>query len=208
MEIERRFIDVKEIRAADEGMIIEGYPIVYNVEAEIGGWFRESIAKGAATNAFARSDEIVLFNHDSNFPLARKSNGTLTVTEDDHGVKINADVSGSARGRETHEMIKNGLISKMSFAFSVEKESWVTAPEDGGMDLRIIDEFREIFDYSPVTYPAYKQTEIQARSAEELKKSHDTATAEDESSTEPEEFNSWEVQAMDIELDLLGVKHD
>lgn len=207
MEIERRFIDVKEIRAADEGMIIEGYPIVYNVEAEIGGYFRESIAKGAATNAFARSDEIVLFNHDSNFPLARKSNGTLTVTEDDHGVKIKADVSGSARGREAHEMIQNGLISKMSFAFSVEKESWVTAQE-GGMDLRIIDEFREIFDYSPVTYPAYKQTEVQARSAEELKKSHDTATAEDELAAARDEFEPWELQAMEIELDLLGVKHD
>ena len=124
MNPERRFIDVKEIRASENEMIIEGYPIVYESVTDIGGWFKEVISRGAATSALARSDEFVLFNHDSNYPLARRSNGTLEATEDEHGVKIKADLSGSARGRETHEMIKNGLIDKMSFAFTVEKEEW------------------------------------------------------------------------------------
>lgn len=164
-DIERRFTDVKELRSSEDGNIVEGYPIVYDQETDI-GWFREKIARGAATNALKSSDEFVLFNHDPNFPLARRSNGTLEVTEDDHGVKIRADLSKSARGREVHEMVKNGLIDKMSFAFSTEKESWEYA--QGKSDLRIVEEFRELFDYSPVTYPAYKQTELQARSAKDV----------------------------------------
>jgi HK97 family phage prohead protease len=166
-DIERRFTNVKELRFLDEGNIIEGYPIVYEQETDI-GYFREKIARGAATNALKNSDEFVLFNHDPNFPLARRSNGTLEVTEDDHGVKIKADLSKSARGREVHEMVKAGLIDKMSFAFSTEKESWEYAQTPGQSDLRTVEEFRELFDYSPVTYPAYKQTELQARSAEDV----------------------------------------
>ena len=166
-DIERRFTDVKELRSSEDGNIVEGYPIVYDQETDI-GWFREKIARGAATNALKSSDEFVLFNHDPNFPLARRSNGTLEVTEDDHGVKIRADLSKSARGREVHEMVKNGLINKMSFAFSTEKESWEYSHDKNKSDLRIVEEFRELFDYSPVTYPAYKQTELQARSAKDV----------------------------------------
>jgi len=204
MGIERRFIDIKEIRAEGEGMIVEGYPIVFDVETVVGGWFREKVSKGAATPAFARSDEIFLFNHDSNIPLARKSNGTLEVSEDDHGVKIKADLSRSSAGPGVYNDIKNGLITGMSFAFQIEREEWTNGDETT-LDMRDIKEFKQIFDYSPVTYPQYSQTEIQARSAEEIKKSHDTAMAEDERSMEPV-FNPESLQAYELELELLGVK--
>ena len=156
--MERRFIQV-EIRAADGEsgeLIVEGYPIVYEQEANL-GIFREKIAKGAAKEALKRSNEFVLFNHDSNIPLARRTNGTLEAKEDDKGVFIRADLSKSSRGPGVYEDIKNGLIDKMSFAFTVERDSW----ED---DLRTVEEFSEIFDYSPVTYPAYTDTELVARS--------------------------------------------
>lgn len=158
--MERRFIQV-ELRALseDEGMVVEGYPIVYEQETELWG-FREKIAKGAATRALEKSDEFVLFNHDSNIPLARRENGTLEVNEDEKGVFIRADLSKSSAGPGVYNDIKNGLINKMSFAFTTERDSW----ED---DLRTVEEFAEIFDYSPVTYPAYKQTDIMARSKEE-----------------------------------------
>ncbi len=184
--IERRFMDVKEIRAADteSSMVIEGYPVVYDVEADL-GWFKEIIRAGAATEALKRSDEFVLLNHDSNYPLARRSNGTLEVEEDEHGIKIKADVSGSARGRETHEMVKNELINKMSFAFTVEEDEWSKAADDE-QEVREIISFKELYDYSPVTYPAYSQTEVQARSAEEVMKSREVS-AEAEQSGAPDD---------------------
>lgn len=204
MEIERRFTDIKEVRAEGEGMIVEGYPIVFDVETVVGGWFREKVSKGAAEPAFSRSDEIVLFNHDSNIPLARKSNGTLTVEEDDHGVKMRADLSKSSAGPGVYNDIKNGLITGMSFAFRIEREEWTNGDEQT-LDLRDIKEFKEIYDYSPVTYPQYKQTEIQARSAEELKKSHDSATAEDKRAAAQDEFDPASLEVYRLRLNLLGV---
>ena len=201
MGIERRFVSIKEIRASEEGMVVEGYPIVYEQETVIGGWFREKVSKGAAGPAFARSDEILLFNHDSNIPLARKSNGTLEATEDDHGVKIRADLSKSNAGPGVYTDIKSGLITGMSFAFNVEREEWITPDE--GLEIRDIKEFKQIFDYSPVTFPAYLQTEIQARSAEDTKKSHDTAVAEDERLLKPD-FDESVLEPYYLELELLG----
>lgn len=158
--MERRF-NTCELRAKDTSgkMIVEGYPIVYEQETDL-GYCREKIAKGAATEAIKKSNEFVLFNHNADIPLARRTNGTLEVFEDDQGVFIRADLSKSAAGPGVYSDIKNGLIDKMSFAFITEKDSW----ED---DLRVINKFQELFDYSPVTYPAYKQTEILARGRNE-----------------------------------------
>jgi len=201
MEAERRFLQV-EMRAASDENIIEGTPIVYDTETDL-GWFREMVAKGAATEALTRSDEFLLFNHDSNQPLARRKNGTLTVTEDDKGVHIKADLSKSSLGPGVYRDIKAGLIDKMSFAFTVEEESWVSPENPKDSDLRIIRSFREIYDYSPVTYPAYKSTELQARSAESILKSHRAATVEPVPSADVEEVDNSYLEVLRLKADLL-----
>jgi HK97 family phage prohead protease len=182
--MERRFLSV-ELRAAgeDNEMIVEGYPIVYDQETNL-GYCREKIAQGAATDALKRSNEFVLFNHDPNQPLARRANGTLEVKEDEKGVFIRADLSKSSRGAAMYEDIKNGLIDKMSFAFTCAKDTW----ED---DLRTVEEFGELFDYSPVTYPAYEQTAIMARSKDEaLRNRPEVSTETEDTSTEEPEAES------------------
>lgn len=201
-DIERRYTEVKELRLLDDGNVIEGYPIVYDQIADI-GWFREKIARGAATNALKTSDEFVLFNHDPNFPLARRSNGSLEVTEDDHGVKIKADLSKSARGREVHEMVKAGLIDKMSFAFSTEKESWEYSKDKNQSDLRTVEEFRELYDYSPVTYPAYKQTELQARSAQDVFDSREAPAGDEQPGAPGEEDALGKLDVFEREANLI-----
>jgi len=208
---ERRFVEIKEIRTAgDENeQIIEGYPIVYGVEADL-GFFREKIRAGAATEALNHSDEFVLFNHDSNYPLARRANGTLEVKEDKHGVHIKADLSKSAEGRNTYEMIKNGLIDKMSFAFTVEEDEWTRIREgDEDTETREIVKFKELYDYSPVTRPAYEQTQVQARSAEEVFNSRNSAAAEEQSETSDEEKNFEELlDPYYKELELIGENNE
>ena len=168
---ERRYFPMKdaEIRAAagDEGsLIIEGYPIVYDRYANLWG-FKEIIRKGAATEALAKSSEVVLWNHQSDQPMAARKNGTLEVSEDDHGVRIRAEVSGTVWGRNGHEAIEAGVVDKMSFAFDIEEDKWTTQSIDGvKIDVREIIAFAELYDYSPVTYPAYEDTEVEARSKE------------------------------------------
>jgi len=170
MEPERRYFPITEIRALEEDskLIIEGYPIVYEQYADI--WdSKEIIRKGAATNALTRSNELVLWDHESGQPMAARKNGTLEATEDEKGVFIRADVSKSVWGRQGHEAIKNGLIDEMSFCFDVkpEGENWISELfNEERFDVREILDFNMLYDYSPVSYPAYEDTVVQARSKE------------------------------------------
>lgn len=174
-KLERRFLPLSsmDLRASgDEGaMIIEGHPVLYGVmttlytdeEYEL----REVIMPGAATNAMAVGEEVVLWNHDSSQPMARRSNGTLEAREDGVGVYIRADISKTVWGRNGHEAIRNGAVNAMSFGFYLGQSGykWEREKREGKViDTRTINEFARIVDYSPVTYPAYKDTDIAARS--------------------------------------------
>jgi len=169
---ERRYLPfAQEMRALEEEdgkMIIEGYPIVYNVYAPIWG-FREIIRPGAATKVLKTADELVLWDHESSQPMARRSNKTLEVKEDEHGVHIRADVSKTIWGRNGYESVKNKITDKMSFAFDLDGDGqkWHTDEVEGvKIQTREIIEFAHLYDYSPVSYPAYKQTSVNARSKE------------------------------------------
>ena len=166
---ERRYFPIQEMRFSkgDDGeMIIEGYPIVYEKYANLWG-FKEIIRKGATKKALEISDEMVLWNHETDQPMAAKKNDTLEARDTDKGVFIRADVSRTFWGRNGYEAIANELVDKMSFAFTIGRngENWIVEKIAGvDIEVREILEFEEIFDYSPVTYPAYEQTELIARS--------------------------------------------
>ena len=165
---ERRFRafdgEMRAVESDDGAMIIEGYPIVYETYADLWG-FREIIRKGAATEALKRSDELVLWDHESSQPMARRGAGTLEVTENDHGVFIRADVSKTKWGRDGYEAIAAGVINRMSFAFSVEKDKWTIEDDEDEerVETREVLSFDQLYDYSPVSYPAYEETEVTAR---------------------------------------------
>jgi len=165
-EPERRYLPfIQEMRVVEEDgkMVIEGYPIVYEAYAPIWG-FREIIRQGAAAGVLKTANELVLWDHESSQPMARRSAGTLEVKEDEHGVFIRADVSKTVWGRNGYESIANGLTTGMSFAFDVDEDRWSWDEIEGvRIETREIRSFAEIYDYSPVSYPAYKQTVVQAR---------------------------------------------
>jgi len=190
IEPERRFVSIQnlETREEEDGrLIIEGYPIVYEVYAPLWG-FREIIRSGAATKVLETADELVLWDHESSQPMARRSNKTLEAKEDDHGVFIRADVSKTIWGRNGYEAIKNNVIDKMSFAFDVDRsgEKWVTDEVEGmKIETREIIEFAHLYDYSPVSYPAYKQTNILARSIEMVRCHHELEQSEASDEEDP-----------------------
>jgi len=187
LEPERRYMPFTEMRALEEEskLIIEGYPIVYEQYANLWG-FKEIIHKGAAGPALKRSEELVLWDHESGQPMAAKKNGTLEATEDEKGVFIRADVSKTIWGRQGYEAIKNGIIDKMSFAFDIKRdgEKWNDKEVDGvTIEVREIFEFWTIYDYSPVSYPAYEQTLVTARSKELALRNRPQPEASGEAST-------------------------
>ena len=174
LTIERRFIDPEVInfRAAEsEEMIVEGRPILYGVRTILFPGFAEIIEKGAATEALELNEAYLLWQHDMKQPMASYRNKTLTHTEDDNGVNIVADCSKTVWGRDGFEAVKNGTITKMSFAFRVLKQEWeeVKNPDGSILDVRHILKFEHIYDFSPVTFPAYNDTEIAKRNLDEYR---------------------------------------
>lgn len=142
-------------------MKVEGQAVAFDtptVIAEIDGMkFNEVIDKRAFDNA--KMDDVVLVIDHEGKPAAKTKNGTLELLKTEQGLFIRADLSKNATGRELHEDIQNGFYDKMSFAFTVRKDSY-----DKQTRTRKIEEIDRLFDVSAVTFPAYEQTSINARS--------------------------------------------
>jgi len=149
-----------EIRADETGLKVEGYAAVFGQETDIGGMFREVIQKGAFSDAIGRDDVVFLINHDG-LPLARTRSGTLRLSEDDHGLKIETTLDPDDPDvKSIAGKMKRGDLDKMSFAFFPEIQEW---DESGEIPLRTIRK-ASLFDVSVVTTPAYEGTEIALRS--------------------------------------------
>lgn len=129
----------------------------YELYTQDGITVYEQIARDAFKDADF-SDCIVNFNHDGKV-FARTNNGTLRVGTDDFGLFVDIDLSKSQAAREMYEEIKNGLVLKMSFAFSIEEEEFIKETR-----TRHIKKIKKVFDTSFVSFPANSSTYVQARS--------------------------------------------
>jgi len=169
-EREVRFLPM-EFRAeqdSDEAAYIEGYPIVFNQETDMGEW-RETIDPSAAGDPAMLRDVALMIGHDfGSIPLAhsRRNNGhgTMQLTADEHGVNMRAmlDVKNNPKAQEAYSAVKRGDLSGMSFAFTVSEERWEDLDTD--KPLRRITNFGRIFEVSLVAFPAYSGTSVQAAS--------------------------------------------
>jgi len=150
-----------EIRAAkDEKPQIEGYAAVFNTETDL-GYVRESIAPGAFKRAIAEKQDVrCLFNHEPDHVLGRTKSGTLALDEDAKGLHFLCDLPDTQMGKDVREMIKRGDVDQCSFGFIVRDEE-ITYDDD--FAKRVIKD-ADLFDVSPVTFPAYPTTSVEARS--------------------------------------------
>ena len=163
--MERRHFRVDKItveRRAEAAPKIIGHAAVFNVLSEDLGWFREKIDPGAFSASIGEDDVRALFNHDPNLVLGRNVSGTLRMTEDGVGLAIEVDPPDTQAARDVMVLIDRGDVSQMSFAFRVLEEAWEYG-EKGEPDIRTLKKVR-LYDVSPVTYPAYPQTDVALRS--------------------------------------------
>ena len=172
MEKEMRSFDF-EVRAEENeehGSTLTGRPIVYNATTDL-GFFFERIDQGALDNADLR-DVKFLVNHDTGMiPLARSrrnnDNRTLQMIIGSAGmdIRVDLDTENNAEARALYSSVKRGDLSGMSFMFTVDRDEWQDLDTD--KPTRIIKGISRVFEVSAVTFPAYEQTSITARTAEE-----------------------------------------
>lgn len=170
-----RFANV-ELRAdgEEEKMQIEGLACVFDKETDM-GWFYEKIDRHAFDDC-DMSDVVLNKNHDDSILLARTTNKSLVLSIDDKGLHQKATIIDTTQGKDTYKEVKEGLITKMSFSFEIDRDEgavWTTDAD--GKEHRTIKKIKRLFDTSVVTFPAYPQTKVFARNedyVDELAEEH------------------------------------
>jgi HK97 family phage prohead protease len=164
---ERRYFANPVIRQEGEEGVIEGVAAVVESRTDL-GWFEEEIAKGAFDDVM-QDDVRALFNHDPNFILGRTKSGTLELRLDDGGNLVYKYTTPDITyARDLEKSIERGDVDSSSFAFRIKEQSWQYNEPDA-RDVRRIIKFERLYDVSPVTYPAYKDTSVAKRSYESSK---------------------------------------
>lgn len=155
------------IRNEESGKrMIEGHAAVFDSWSEtLGGMFpfKEIVRQGAFAASIQKDDIRALFNHDPNYVLGRNKAGTLELVEDDVGLRVRILPPDTSWARDLQTSIDRGDISQMSIGFVVEEDEWSTA---NGIDTRELKRV-QLFDVSPVTYPAYTATDVGVRAMQE-----------------------------------------
>ena len=110
-------------------------------------------------------DVIMQYDHAGRV-FARIRNNTLTVSPDDTGLFIRADLGGTDIGRGLYQEIAGGYTDRMSFGFTVDEDTREISEDrtDGSTTVvRTILKVGKLFDVSAVSLPANPGTSISAR---------------------------------------------
>jgi uncharacterized protein len=144
--------EIREVEGTD-GMTFEGYASVFNSESEDLGGFRETVAPGAFKRSLqSRNDIKMLFNHDTGAILGSTRSGSMTLVEDERGLKVRATLPQTSLANDVAELIRTGIVDSMSFGFSVIRDSW-----DASGTNRVLEAVR-LHEVSIVAFPAYSGT--------------------------------------------------
>lgn len=182
---EYRSFGMPDLTVQPEGNVLEGHAAIFDQTTDIGGMFNEIIERGAFDKTDF-TDVMMSINHNLDMiPLARSwnnnANSTLQLHVDNTGLAIraNLDIDNNQEAKALYSSIQRGDINGMSFIFYVRGENWEGL--DTETPIRHITDIAKVIEVSAVSFPAYEQTDISARSLETLdsaKKTLDSAKAE------------------------------
>lgn len=169
-----------EFRADETSGLIEGVPIVFDTPTDIGGWFEETIVKGAISEDIIK-DVRLFWNHNIDekaiartiIPLEKLGGMELKIEDD----KVKMLANPNRKRTDANDLclaIEDGVINAMSFMFGVAEERW--EDEDTDYPKRFITKIDPLIEVSAVNFPAYATTSIHARG--------DTATEIDRAALE------------------------
>ncbi|MEM1346224.1 MAG: HK97 family phage prohead protease [Pseudomonadota bacterium] len=156
-----------QLRMEGEAIAISGYAAVFDQRADIvpgPGGMAEVIRPGAFARALREGQDVDLLVAHAGLPLARSSSGTLTLSEDATGLRIEATLdSADPDVARLAPKLRRGDLRHMSFGFRAVRQSW--QQEEGDRMLRSLEDL-DLREVSVVARPAYGGTSVALRSAE------------------------------------------
>lgn len=170
--METRIIDGAqfEIREDDDGVkSLEGYAALYNEPTflDLDETVRETIKPGAFDNSLKdKPDVVARVQHEGGLSvIGRTRNGSLSLTSDAKGLRYRVSpLPDTQAARDVHTLVRDGLITQSSFAFSPRgtEGQTVTREANGMVNIELVD--INVHDVAPVSNPAYTGTSVEARS--------------------------------------------
>ena len=195
------------IEADKEARTITGYAAIYNSDSEDLGGFIERMSKGAFDGRL-QDDVRVLFNHDNNLVLGRTISGTATLEVDEKGLRYTCQLPDTTYAKDLIELMERGDVTQSSFAFTIEDESWEERAD--GMLIRTVKKVGQLYDVSPVTYPAYKDSTSGLRTSAPIEMEQREVEVEEqkeEKQQEPEAvIEGTNADTFSVRLKLMNLK--
>jgi HK97 family phage prohead protease len=186
--LERRSVSTEfDISSSGTGFTFTGYAAKFATRSHDLGGFVETIRSGAFGRAIREGQDVrALINHDPQFILGRTASGTLKLAEDSTGLHYEVDAPDTSYARDLAESMKRGDVTQSSFGFRVREDDW---QREGRGRLRTLIDV-DLLDVSPVTYPAYEDTESGVTAARALQLAAGA--------------HGWDLSAEQLERDMTG----
>ena len=167
-EYRNMVLEIRQVEDENEEKIVRGYASTFEEPYtlyENDNWRFDEVVDARAFDNTDMSDVIMQYDHEGRV-FDRMSNNTLTVTPDERGLLIEANLGGTELGRQLYEEIRGGYTNKMSFGFTVDGEEVTDTRSADGKDLTVrrITSVRKLYDVSAVSIPANDATSISVRS--------------------------------------------
>jgi HK97 family phage major capsid protein/HK97 family phage prohead protease len=161
-----------EVKAAgsSEKATLSG-SILYNVRSAVmrdiwGDEFQEILAPGCFDKHLENRDVVALWSHDTGQVLGNTKNQTLRLDSNEERLAFELDLPNTTAGKDAAESIRRGDVDGVSFGMVVTKDKW--ANEDGLFVRTILE--AELWEISPVAFPAFPANEVTCRSLENYRK--------------------------------------
>lgn len=151
--------NVTRAESSPNDFTIEGYFALYEQETELFEGVYEIITKGAF-NKTLNNDIRALWNHNTQYVLGRNKSGTLELREDDKGLFGVVKLPATQYAQDLYELISRGDVDQCSFGFNILDEE-LEELASGAYRFRLKEV--DLHEISVVTFPAYENTTVQAR---------------------------------------------
>ena len=178
-------LELREPQEGNNTRTISGYAVKWEQLSGKLGWmtrFQEKFLRGAFADSIQGDSQKMLWNHNTDMVVGSTKSGTLRITEDEVGLRFENDLPESDWGNNVYQAIKRGDVDGVSFGFKMLGEEWDETDPDNL--IRSVTKAK-LFEVSPTPFPAYPQSEVQARTI-------DTVYAEYREANKPEPVTKTE----------------
>lgn len=189
-------IEIRASEGEDGRRTIVG-SIKYNTESAVlrdvwGDEFVEVIDKEAFKDSLASRNVVALWSHDTSQVLGNTKSGTLRLTNTETELRFELDIPNTSAGNDAWELIQRGDVDGVSFGMRVVKDKWSSEKRENGRIYKRQILAAELYEISPVAFPAYPANVVSVRSLGKFKASEKRAA------------DQHEKEKLSLELDLYG----